>query len=170
MNKIIKLLALSLCLTISFGANAHEVSNFNYKRGTRFGFETSFLYCSGSTDFMGNSTPCFGEVSGNVGYSWGQGLSVGFYMGCLFSDGALFNTGLSVKYNFVNEKISPFIKVKAGISTYFSDVTDIYQSGSIGFGLDFKRFSAFLQYYAINMSSSFLTSVGLMGIGIGYNF
>ncbi|MCI2082064.1 MAG: hypothetical protein LKK08_04095 [Bacteroidales bacterium] len=181
MNRSIRVCALFLCLALSLNVSAQGKNdgpshtdgvayNYNYKRGTHFGFEGSFLYSSGSTEVIANSSPLFGEISANVGYSWGDGLFVGFDMGCLFSDGALFNPALTVKYNFKNDKRSPFIKVKTGSSFFLINGVTAYQFCSTSVGVDFRHFSVYAESYNLNPSSSILTWVSLFGIGVGYNF
>ncbi|MCI2082063.1 MAG: hypothetical protein LKK19_06370 [Bacteroidales bacterium] len=185
MNRSIRVCALFLCLALSLNVSAQGKNdgpshtdgvayNYNYKRGTHFGFEGSFLYYSGLTESpegLGD-LPVWGEFAANVGYSWGDGLYAGFDLGCLYSSEALFlDPALVLKYNFRNDKRSPFVKVKVG-SNVFPDLDNpiLYQFCSTSVGVDFRHFSVYVGYYNINITSSVLTWINLCNIGIGYNF
>jgi len=172
MKHSIRLFVLLLCLALTVNVSAQDVANnCNFKRCTHFGFEGSLLCSSGATAVLFNKDIFFGELSANVGYSWGDGLYVGFDIGSLFcGGGALLNPALAVKYNFKNEKISPFVKAKVGPSLYLMNGVFLYHFGSLAFGLDFSHFSAYMEYFNVNITSVANSSVGLLGIGVGYNF
>ncbi len=90
------------------------------------------------------------------GYSFGNGAYVGLGLGAGFDlDGSVYiPLFMDAKYNFIDNKVSPFASVRTGIR--FSPEVDSYISWgfSLGGGVDFGRFSVKLgyEYYAAKAS------------------
>ncbi len=142
MKKTVLLLLLSLC-TLTLSAQESRT----YRKGYRANIEIGNYTIIGKGQYGG-----LVQVTTSQGYSFGNGAYVGLGLGAGFDlDGSVYiPLFMDAKYNFIDNKVSPFASVRTGIR--FSPETSNYISWgfSLGGGVDFGRFSVKLgyEYYA----------------------
>lgn len=138
MKKNVLLLLLSLC-TLTLSAQESRT----YRKGYRGNIEIGNYTIIGKDKYGG-----LAQITTSQGYSFGNGAYIGLGLGAGFDLGGSVYIPLfmDAKYNFIDNKVSPFASVRAGIR--FSPEVDSYLSYgfAIGGGVDFGRYSVKLGY------------------------
>lgn len=138
MRKTLLFLLLTLC-TLTLSAQESRM----FRKGYRANIEIGNYTIIGKDQYGG-----LVQVTTSQGYSFGNGAYVGLGFGAGPGlDGSVYiPLFMDAKYNFIDNKVSPFASVRTGIR--FSPETSNYISWgfSLGGGVDFGRFSVKLGY------------------------
>ena len=128
MRKTLLFLLLTLC-TLTLSAQESRT----YRKGYRGNIEIGNYTIIGKDKYGG-----LAQITTSQGYSFGNGAYIGLGLGAGFD--------LDAKYNFIDNKVSPFASVRAGIR-FSPEVNEYLSYGfAIGGGVDFGRYSVKLGY------------------------